>query len=74
MTARSGALRAVHPNGEKAKGAVFSAHLGFRGSDMPIEIYDARMGADDAGIDLILHLMDQPHGARRALALSRETM
>lgn len=32
------------------------------------------LGANDAGIDLILHLMDQLHGARRALALLRETM
>lgn len=32
------------------------------------------LGANEAGIDLILHLMDQLHGARRALALLREGM
>ncbi|MGY6247820.1 chaperone modulator CbpM [Bosea thiooxidans] len=29
-------------------------------------------GANDAGIDVILHLMDQLHGVRRALAELRE--
>lgn len=32
------------------------------------------LGANDPGIDLILHLMDQLHGARRALALLRDGM
>lgn len=32
------------------------------------------IGANEAGIDLILHLMDQLHGARRALELLREGM
>jgi len=36
-------LRAVDPNGEKAKVAFLSAHLGFRGANEPIEMYDARM-------------------------------
>ena len=36
-------LRAVDPNGEKAKVASLSAHLGFRAADTPIELYEARM-------------------------------
>lgn len=31
-------------------------------------------GANDAGIDVILHLMDQLHGMRRALAALRREM
>lgn len=30
-------------------------------------------GVNDAGIELILHLMDQLHGARQALSLLRES-
>ncbi|MDH0615602.1 MULTISPECIES: hypothetical protein [unclassified Agrobacterium] len=41
-------LRAVDPDGEKAKVAFLSAHLGFRAADTPIEIYDARMTAEMA--------------------------
>ncbi|KAB2723423.1 hypothetical protein [Brucella intermedia] len=36
-------LRAVDPNGGKAKVAFLSAHLGFRAANIPIEMYDARM-------------------------------
>ncbi len=36
-------LRAVDPNGQKARVAILSAHLGFRAADTPIETYDARM-------------------------------
>lgn len=36
-------LRAIDPDGEKAKVAFLSSHLGFRAADTPIEIYDARM-------------------------------
>lgn len=32
------------------------------------------LGANDAGIDVILHLSDQLHGLRRALAQLREDM
>lgn len=32
------------------------------------------IGANDAGIDVILHLMDQLHGMRRALAELRREM
>ena len=32
------------------------------------------LGANDEGIDVILHLMDQLHGLRRALARLRENM
>lgn len=30
-------------------------------------------GVNDAGIELVLHLMDQLHGARQALSLLRES-
>ncbi|TCM51076.1 hypothetical protein C8J36_11083 [Rhizobium sp. PP-F2F-G48] len=36
-------LRTVDPNGENARVAFLSAHLGLRASDTPIETYDARM-------------------------------
>lgn len=41
-------LRAVDPNGWKAKVAFLSAHLGFRAANTPIEMYDARMTAQVA--------------------------
>lgn len=31
------------------------------------------MGVNDAGIELVLHLMDQLHGARQALSLLRDS-
>ncbi len=34
----------------------------------------SRIGANEAGIDVILHLMDQLHGMRRALAELRREM
>ena len=34
----------------------------------------SEIGANDAGIDVILHLMDQLHGMRRALAQLRREM
>lgn len=34
----------------------------------------AEIGANDAGVDVILHLMDQLHGMRRLLAQMREEM
>ena len=34
----------------------------------------ANIGANEAGIDVILHLMDQLHGMRRALAELRREM
>ena len=34
----------------------------------------SRIGANDAGIDVILHLMDQLHGMRRAMAELRRDM
>lgn len=39
-------LRAVDPEGTKAKVAFLSARFGFRGADTPIENYDARLTAD----------------------------
>ena len=43
-------LRAVDPNGQKAKIAFLSAHFGFRAASVPIELHDARMTPQMAAV------------------------
>lgn len=38
-----------------------------------IQDLSGELGVNDAGVDVILHLVDQLHGLRRALAALRET-
>lgn len=42
-------LRAVDPNGQKAKVTYLSAHLGFREASVPMELYDAWMTPQISG-------------------------
>lgn len=57
---------------ETAAGATFSdrdlARAGL------IRDLDRDLGVNDEGIDVVLHLVDQLHGLRQALALLREEM